>query len=449
MDTLAPSCGTLFARCSPQRYVSPSFSPPVFPLTKDNDQYVPDTQGKWRCLSNPEIVLDFSQVNDDFCDCPDGSDEPGTGACRNGMFYCENSGFEPSYIPSYKVNDGLCDYQECCDGSEEYLISCPNRCDEMRETHAKAVAEQNAILQKGLLAKQSIQKVAQKQKRQQESRFQSLNLKINKKYQLLDDLNEKKVSEKYVPLWERLQHDIQLTTKAVRERDSAISRAKKALERGKVEQAQTILEKSATPLPDLRKPIQYLDNEYRQLFERASVEVKVDLKQIWRWLIGEHTPGNIPINDGLVEAQLDNLNKEIESLNEEISAIQDDLSSDRYGPDGILRAYKDECLKERNGGYDYQVCFTRGLHQISPEGNTVLIGTIQEVVANEDNSLSLVFKDGEKCWNGPYRRAKVDITCGTENHLESVTEPQKCHYSLKMVSPIACVGDLQHIKDEL
>ena len=47
-------------------------------------------------------------INDDFCDCPDGSDEPGTPACSNGQFYCRNEKFKPEYISSSKVLDTIC-----------------------------------------------------------------------------------------------------------------------------------------------------------------------------------------------------------------------------------------------------------------------------------------------------------------------------------------------------
>ncbi|CUS49635.1 LAQU0S24e00848g1_1 [Lachancea quebecensis] len=72
---------------------------------------------KWACLGDPSIVLNYTQINDDFCDCPDGSDEPGTSACGAlSRYYCENKGFAPKFVAGFKVNDGVCD---CCDCSDE------------------------------------------------------------------------------------------------------------------------------------------------------------------------------------------------------------------------------------------------------------------------------------------------------------------------------------------
>ncbi|XP_019449053.1 PREDICTED: glucosidase 2 subunit beta [Lupinus angustifolius] len=66
-------------------------------------------------------------LNDNFCDCPDGTDEPGTPACPAGKFYCRNLGSKPQFIFSSHINDNFCD---CCDGSDEYegRIHCPNTC---------------------------------------------------------------------------------------------------------------------------------------------------------------------------------------------------------------------------------------------------------------------------------------------------------------------------------
>ena len=44
--------------------------------------YKPNLMGLFACLSG-ELSISWASVNDDYCDCPDGSDEPGTGACPN------------------------------------------------------------------------------------------------------------------------------------------------------------------------------------------------------------------------------------------------------------------------------------------------------------------------------------------------------------------------------
>jgi hypothetical protein len=70
------------------------------------------------------------RINDNFCDCVDGSDEPGTSACasRGAKFFCNNLGGDSKTLFTSRVNDGICD---CCDGSDEYdgKMKCSDACE--------------------------------------------------------------------------------------------------------------------------------------------------------------------------------------------------------------------------------------------------------------------------------------------------------------------------------
>ena len=41
------------------------------------------------CLHDRTSIA-WAKINDDYCDCDDGTDEPGTDACPNGKFYCDS-----------------------------------------------------------------------------------------------------------------------------------------------------------------------------------------------------------------------------------------------------------------------------------------------------------------------------------------------------------------------
>ncbi|EQC40429.1 hypothetical protein SDRG_02325 [Saprolegnia diclina VS20] len=87
-------------------------------------------------------------MNDDFCDCADGRDEPHTAACSHVLSAahdCHNRGLLPMRIHTSQVGDGVCD---CCDGSDEAVGVCVDACDaEIDAKRAAVQAHRDVVLQ--------------------------------------------------------------------------------------------------------------------------------------------------------------------------------------------------------------------------------------------------------------------------------------------------------------
>lgn len=85
-------------------------------------------QGEWVCTMagnyGVQLRLPLSSLNDEYCDCADGSDEPGTSACagvaERARFHCRGM-----VLAASRIDDGVCD---CCDGTDERGDICPNDC---------------------------------------------------------------------------------------------------------------------------------------------------------------------------------------------------------------------------------------------------------------------------------------------------------------------------------
>ena len=54
----------------------------VFGVSKYSYKFYEDKGNEFTCVNSGEKIP-FDQVNDDYCDCEDGSDEPSTNACFN------------------------------------------------------------------------------------------------------------------------------------------------------------------------------------------------------------------------------------------------------------------------------------------------------------------------------------------------------------------------------
>ncbi|KAG1902835.1 glucosidase II beta subunit-like-domain-containing protein [Suillus fuscotomentosus] len=158
-------------------------------------KYVPSTKGSrqtWTCLDGSKEIA-WSAVNDDYCDCQDGSDEPGSSACPNNKFYCRNEGHIGATIQSSHVNDGLCE-QECCDGSDELPGMCPNTCQEVGAEHKKKMEAERKLRKTGSKIRSSYIAYAHKEKKRLETLIADLVKEIEtreKEVERLRDIAER------------------------------------------------------------------------------------------------------------------------------------------------------------------------------------------------------------------------------------------------------------------
>lgn len=176
------------------------------PLSK---RHFYDENSPFTCLDGSRTIP-FDRVNDDYCDCKDGSDEPGTAACPNGSFHCTNAGYRPTYIPSSRINDGICD---CCDTTDEYNsgAKCENTCKEMGRKEKEVLQKMAEVTKEGFLLKQQL--IQEAKKTQQEKQNKLSDLQNNKKEleEKVEDMRtiketaeqpEKDAKERHLKAWE-------------------------------------------------------------------------------------------------------------------------------------------------------------------------------------------------------------------------------------------------------
>ncbi|CAF0992039.1 unnamed protein product [Adineta ricciae] len=161
------------------------------------------------CLDGSSTIP-FEFVNDDYCDCRDGSDEPGTSACPNGRFFCENKGYIGTTIPSHFVGDSICD---CCDGTDEYetKIVCNNTCFELAqksraEREARRALHEAGVAKKMEIIKQSVVIKADRETRLREfeQNLEKLESELKEKEELKNqaEIPENEAKEKHQKIWE-------------------------------------------------------------------------------------------------------------------------------------------------------------------------------------------------------------------------------------------------------
>lgn len=322
-----------------------------------------------RCDQNSR-KLSPSQINDNFCDCKDGFDEPGTSACSNGVFYCENERSLPKTIFSSRVDDGICD---CCDGTDESLSArpgfrCANTCDEEGELLKRELRKQTSVMEQSILASRA--KISEfrfitdtcdnRELNAIEMQQATKKLARLKKKFVLDEKNIKEATEEFK-----------------KKNDGYFSFLAKEPEKKDLDKILTVKFNKDPTAAKLLK-------EISQLNEAVEMNVKVC--------------------------------PQFEKLN---------LLHAEYYP--LLG----QVLEKESGDYIYKIEHFNKISQ-----NKTVIGRWSGLW---DSDLTAVYPHGDKCWDGPERKATIEFVCSLGTGIVNIKEPGYGEYVFVVETPAACL----------
>lgn len=493
-----------------------------------------DPTRDFSCLDGSGTVP-FSYVNDDYCDCQDGSDEPGTAACPNGFFHCTNAGHSSLTLPSSRVNDGVCD---CCDASDEYASSanCVDTCREMgRAAREEAVKRREERLQ-GYQLRQSMIEDGNKRKKEAESKIEELRkekeeadtvrtekeelkktaeepekealekyrvAESEKKAQeevLVKERDEAEAKEAFVHLDNNGDGVLTMEEMMSRQtfdtnRDGQVSEeeAKFYLQQ---EESMTLenflstgwpmmrpvyrmdrrmftppsttteapsLEEELSPPPpvfdeeddgsedaeDYDLPDDYQEGDSKEDDEDDEDEGETQKEE------EEEEPKYDEETQKLVDAaneareQFDEADRRVRDLTRELRSLEETQGKD-YGPEEEFRVLEGNCYEFTDREYTYRLCpFDKAIQKPKSGHGETRLGQWGEWTGPEGNKYSrMLYSNGQACWNGPTRSADVHISCGTENKLTAVSEPNRCEYVFLFSSPAICTKSEEDLSEE-
>ncbi|XP_055332007.1 glucosidase 2 subunit beta-like [Paramacrobiotus metropolitanus] len=457
--------------------------------------------------------IPFAYINDDFCDCHDASDEPGTSACAQGFFHCTNRGYRSIDIPSGRVNDGICD---CCDGSDEYdetKVSCSNTCLEMGKAMREEAERQRELMRSGFKKRQEMIDSVKNRKAEKTAAFANLELQVKdlepqkeqlqKEKEAAEEL-EKVAKDKHRDAWEAFKKERDET----RERAAAEESFKFFSPDQSPLTAEGLLSKLVKEgenlSDDLQQFIKGLSNvDFESYLTSVWPKIKDTYKSVQASLSEATTASPVVPTEVAPEAEKDD--HLMDPYDEEEREAEDDhayhpedsaaLSPDEdkmpdYSPetrqliDTAEKARKDftefdlrvfklneekTAIKkwlDNDYGPDFVFAALEDTcHEYTDREYTYKLCPFDRVTQKskdggsetglgkwgnwENGYKEMKYTDGARCWNGPARSTKVILECGGENQLISASEPNRCEYQMTFRTPAVCTEPTQNGTEHL
>ncbi|KFM27688.1 Glucosidase 2 subunit beta [Auxenochlorella protothecoides] len=392
-------------------------------------RYSIPSDADFECLDGRGSVP-ASRINDEYCDCTDGSDEPGTSACPGGSFYCANVGFEPRTLKAALVDDGVCD---CCDGSDEPVGSCANTC------QARGLARKAELAERLHAARAGLQRRAQ-YVQEAASKLTGWKAELAR---LRDDLSRQEAEQNAA---DALRDSLQA-------KEDELKAAAEAAEKAPASGGDTNKEdqgSTGTPDADQAAPeaisadeVVAADqvHEHVLLPEEVRIEVLAQLK-------ADLDAAKSPLSHARTAASAAaTAARETKKAIAELETKLENTGKGAYGEDSAWAALDGRCFSAQVDKYTYELCPFGAAKQVEGSGGGTNLGRWEGLL---DDGARLAFQRGQQCWNGPARSLQATTLCGPTERLFDVSEPSRCEYAARFETPAACrAADVAALEREL
>ena len=382
-------------------------------MEKRYSKSIDENAQTFTCFSDSKKIP-LSKLNDNYKDCEDGSDEPGSSlgpALFN--FYCLNEKYIPIEIPRWSVGDGICD---CCDASDEIFnhhSNCTNTCSYFEEQIKTIKEELTKIYKQGISLGNELQ--------DQGSQSIESSKKKTDKYQAKIDRYQRKIKK----IKSGKKTPTPSPTPVIPDEFGAWSNNEKKVNETETANANNnstepkSSDVTPSPVPTLiikpKKKLSLIENIWRFVFliNRDDVAFsEVFMKQ---------KDGRVKLYKSKI-SEYEEKKKKVHSVE---NFIKDSIPSSFYP------------LYEKEFKYnDFTLDFMKEIRQSS-----TILGKYK-TFASTPNSKSFFYNNGAYCWETKAgRKTEVIVYCSNENRLVSVVEPRTCEYTAVFVSPAACSNE--------
>ncbi|OHT11026.1 hypothetical protein TRFO_19414 [Tritrichomonas foetus] len=406
-------------------------------LDQKYSSHIDEKSGTFTCFDNTKKIP-LSKLNDNYRDCNDGSDEPGTSLGPTDVnFYCRNENYIPYEIPRWSVGDGICD---CCDGSDEQKSSSHSKCEDTCKKNNKERKKLNkkitSILEEGLKIRENEFKEGEKKRSSIEYKKNKYQTKIGNFFYKIKKIKNGEKTPTPTPQfffpdefenWEDPKNEnseiIFFEIDLNENENEKNENGSDGNESDSSKQPQEPIYKPKKNLSILVKIWKFIFfvNQQDIAFSEVFMRQKDGRVRLYKDKIA-HWKNKISIAD-----QFDGFSKE-NLPSEFISIFKNEFTFDDF---------KLTFLKEMNQGGT-----SLGSYKTFSNNSNTDKDLVSDVKRYISQKPTMNFDNGAHCWQTKSgRKTELRLVCSNENKLVSVVEADICYFKGVFATPGACTQD--------